>query len=44
MMKWKGYVRKRSWPNLRFYPGIFLKRLRKTKKSSLKEADLRTEI
>lgn len=29
-MKWKGYTRKLPWPNLRYYPGIHLKRLRIT--------------
>jgi hypothetical protein len=31
----KGYGRKRSWPNLRHYPGIFLEGMKKiTKKKS----------
>jgi hypothetical protein len=29
-MKWCG--RKRSWPNIKYYPGIFLEKLRKTTK------------
>jgi hypothetical protein len=29
-MNGKGYVRNRSWPNLRHYPGICLEGLRKT--------------
>jgi hypothetical protein len=33
MMNWKGFERKRSWPNLRLYPGIFLEGLRKTMKN-----------
>jgi hypothetical protein len=33
MMNWKGLEKKRSWPNLRYYPGIFLERMRKTKKT-----------
>jgi hypothetical protein len=33
MTNWKGYGRKKSWPNLRYYPGIFLDRLRKTTKT-----------
>jgi hypothetical protein len=28
-MNWKGFGRKHSWPNLRYYPGIFLEELRK---------------
>jgi hypothetical protein len=27
-MNWKGCGRKRSWPNLRYYPGICLEGLR----------------
>jgi hypothetical protein len=30
MINWKGCGRKRSWPNLRYYPGICPERLRKT--------------
>jgi hypothetical protein len=33
MMNWKECERKRSWHNLRYYPGIFLDRLRKTAKT-----------
>jgi hypothetical protein len=29
----KMMLNDRSWPNLRYYPGIFLKRLRKTTKN-----------
>jgi hypothetical protein len=29
-MNWKGYGRKWSWPNLRYYPRISLEVLRKT--------------
>jgi hypothetical protein len=32
-MNWKGYGRKRLWPNLRYYPGICMEGLRKTTKS-----------
>jgi hypothetical protein len=32
MMNWKGFERKRSWPNLRYYPNICLEGLRKTTK------------
>jgi hypothetical protein len=28
-MNWKGYGTKLSWPNLRYYTGIFLEGLRK---------------
>jgi hypothetical protein len=28
-MNWKGCEKKRSWPNLRFYPIIYLEELRK---------------
>jgi hypothetical protein len=30
MMNWKGYERNRLWPNLRYYPGIYMEGLRKT--------------
>jgi hypothetical protein len=30
MMNWKGCERKRSWPNLRYYPSICLEGPRKT--------------
>jgi hypothetical protein len=33
MMIWKGCGRKWLWPNLRCYPGIGVKRLKKTKKN-----------
>jgi hypothetical protein len=32
MINCKGHGRKRSWLNVRFYPGIGLEGLRKTKK------------
>jgi hypothetical protein len=32
-MNGKGCGRKRSWPNIRYYPGIFLEGLRKTTKN-----------
>jgi hypothetical protein len=32
-MNWKGCGRKRSWPNLRYYPGICLEGLTKTTKN-----------
>jgi hypothetical protein len=32
-MTWKGFGRKQSWPNLRYYPGIYLEGLRKTMKN-----------
>lgn len=31
--KWEGYGRNLLWPNFRFYPGIFLERLRRTTKN-----------
>jgi hypothetical protein len=33
MMNWKGFVRKQSWPNLRYYLGIRFEGLRKTTKN-----------
>jgi hypothetical protein len=33
IMNWKGYGRKQSWPNLRYYPQISLKGQRKTTNS-----------
>jgi hypothetical protein len=38
MMKWQGYGRKRSWPDLRYYPGIFVEGLRKTTKNLSQES------
>jgi hypothetical protein len=29
LMNWKRYERKRSWPNLRYCPGIYVVELRK---------------
>jgi hypothetical protein len=34
MMIWKGFERKQSWPNLRYYPRICLEGLSKTMKNS----------
>jgi hypothetical protein len=33
MMKWKGFGRKRSWPNFKVFFGIHLEGLRKTTKN-----------
>jgi hypothetical protein len=33
LMNWKGYGKKPSWPNLRYYPGIFQEEMRKATKS-----------
>jgi hypothetical protein len=33
MVNWKGYRRKRAWPNLRYYIGICLEELRKIPKN-----------
>jgi hypothetical protein len=35
MINWKGCERKRSWPNVRDYPGICPEELRKTSQDSL---------
>jgi hypothetical protein len=43
-MNWKGYGRKWSWPNLRYYPGIFLEGLWKTTKISGRIAGLWREV
>jgi hypothetical protein len=43
-MNWKGCGRKKSWPNLRYYPGICLEGLRKNKEISVSVADLWVEI
>jgi hypothetical protein len=40
-MNWKGCGRKRSWPNLRYYPGICLEGLGKPRKTSVMIASLR---
>jgi hypothetical protein len=37
-MNWKGCGRKRSWPNFRYYPGIFLEGLKKTTKNLSQES------
>jgi hypothetical protein len=42
-MNWRGCGRKLSWPNLRYYPDIFLEVLRKATKI-LRIAGLRVEI
>jgi hypothetical protein len=46
--KWKRCGRKRSWPNLRYYAGIFLVGLRITKNISARRtgvpAEIRTEF
>jgi hypothetical protein len=31
-MKWKGYRRKRSWPNLRYYSAVWRNQKEKQKK------------
>jgi hypothetical protein len=36
MMNWKGFSRKISWPNLRYYPGICLEGLKKRRKTSIR--------
>jgi hypothetical protein len=43
MMNWKGCGRKQSWPNLRYYPNIFLEGLGKPTKN-LRIAILQAEI
>jgi hypothetical protein len=35
IMNWKGFRRKRSWPNLKYYPEIRLERLEKPRKPSV---------
>jgi hypothetical protein len=40
---WKGCERKRLWPNLRYYPRIFLEGLRKTMKD-LRRVGVAAEI
>jgi hypothetical protein len=42
MMNWKGFGRKQSWPN--FNPGIDLEGPKKTRKISVRIADLQAEI
>jgi hypothetical protein len=44
MMNGKGIVRKRSWPNLRYYTGIRLEGLRKRRKTSTSITGRRAEI
>jgi hypothetical protein len=43
MMNWEGCGRKQSWPNLRYYPNIFLEGLGKTTEN-LRIAILHAEI
>jgi hypothetical protein len=43
-MNWKGFGTKKSWPNLRYYPGILQEELRKTTKPSVRIAGLWAEI
>jgi hypothetical protein len=38
MMNWKGCGRKRSWPNLRYYPYICLEGLKKTMKNLIQHS------
>jgi hypothetical protein len=44
MMKWKGFGRKQLEKSLRYYPGIHLKGLRKTTKTSVRIAGLQAKI
>jgi hypothetical protein len=44
MMNCKGCEIKRPWPNLRYYPGIGLERLRKTMKASVTIPGLRPRV
>jgi hypothetical protein len=44
IINWKGYGRKWQWPNLRYYPDIFLEGLRKTMKISVRRDSLWAEI
>jgi hypothetical protein len=41
LMIWKGFGRKRSWPILRYYPGIRLDGLRKPTKKTIRIAGSR---
>jgi hypothetical protein len=41
---WKGRGRKRSWPDLRYYPDIWLKGLRKSGEISVRLAALQVEM
>jgi hypothetical protein len=44
MMNWKGFGRKLSWFNLKYYTSIFLEGLRKATKTALRIPCLREEI
>jgi hypothetical protein len=44
IMSWKGCGKKWSWPNLRYYPRIFMKELRKITKDFIDDAGLRVRI
>jgi hypothetical protein len=45
-MNWKGFERKQSWHNLRYYQGIFMEKQRKTMRELTvagAPAEIRTE-
>jgi hypothetical protein len=44
MMNWSGSGKTHSWPNLRYYSGIFMKVLRKTMKTSVRIATVQAKI
>jgi hypothetical protein len=43
-MNWKECGRKQLWPNLRYYPGFCLERLRETIKALVRIAGLQAEV
>jgi hypothetical protein len=43
-MNWMGFGRKRSWHESKYYPDIYLERLRKSRKTSVVIADVPAEI
>jgi hypothetical protein len=44
MMNWKGCGREQLWPDLKYYPGICLERLRKAMTTSVRIAGLQAKI
>jgi hypothetical protein len=44
MMNWRGFGRKQSWPNIRYYPDIRLEGLRKNQENSVRIAGTLAEI
>jgi len=44
MKNWKGCRKKQLWPNLGYYPGLFMEGLRKLMKNSVTILGFRADI